>query len=50
MLEIVCEEELKVDGLINPAEEISRQPNIQVVAWPCYLLIARFIVRIGNKK
>lgn len=45
--ETLKDAEIKVSGLINLAEEISRQLNIQAVAWVLLGVLARFIMRIG---
>jgi hypothetical protein len=40
----------KGNRLVNFAEEISRQSNIQDAGWILLDAFARFIVRIGSKK
>lgn len=35
--------------IINVTEEISKLPNIQTVAWCCWLILARFTVKIRSK-
>jgi hypothetical protein len=42
--------ELKSDGQIYPAEEISRQLTIQALHGYCLLFLAKFIVRTVRKK